>query len=93
MLRMLFCPSDFLDAAYKHNDKPGEMFRAVRIVRPVKELSGNFSCEVQDDAVEADDEVDAKANEEQIASHQLFIYGELESMRLSDEEDSRQRRE
>lgn len=63
---------------YKHNDRPAEMFRAVRIVRPVKELSGNFSCEVQDDEV---DEVNPpEGNEEQVASHELLIYGEYVNM-------------
>ncbi|OQR66400.1 hypothetical protein BIW11_14184 [Tropilaelaps mercedesae] len=62
---------DLLDPMYKHSDKPEEMFRAVRITRPVKELSGNFSCHVEDDYL---NETDIDDVEEQIATHELLIY-------------------
>ncbi|XP_022650059.1 uncharacterized protein LOC111245674 isoform X1 [Varroa destructor] len=39
---------DLIDSRYKYNDAPKEMFRAVRFPRAVKELSGNFTCEVLD---------------------------------------------
>ncbi|XP_028968005.1 uncharacterized protein LOC100906457 [Galendromus occidentalis] len=59
---------DFVDTIYKLNDVPHEMFRAIRITHPVKELSGNFSCEVIDE--------DEKGEEQfqELASHALYIY-------------------
>ena len=59
-----------MDTLYKHNDVPHEMFRAIRITHPVKELSGNFSCEVIDE-----DEHGEELFQE-LASHSLYIYGE-----------------
>lgn len=63
---------DLLDPLYKHSDQPANMFRAVRIIRPVKELSGKFSCEVESDDVE---ENEVEEHEEQTATHELLIYG------------------
>ncbi|XP_022649744.1 uncharacterized protein LOC111245532 isoform X1 [Varroa destructor] len=62
---------DLLDPLYKHSDQPANMFRAVRIIRPVKELSGKFSCEVESDDVE---ENEVEEHEEQTATHELLIY-------------------
>ncbi|XP_022649770.1 uncharacterized protein LOC111270484 isoform X2 [Varroa jacobsoni] len=56
---------------YKHNNRPMEMFRAIRVTRPVRELSGNFTCNVVENKKE-----DSPAGEylEQIASHEILVY-------------------
>jgi len=53
---------DYVDELYKHNDEPLEMFRALRIRKPVRQISGLFSCEVI-----SDDDV-------QQMSQYLYIY-------------------
>ncbi|OQR72887.1 hypothetical protein BIW11_10094 [Tropilaelaps mercedesae] len=62
---------DFIDEVYKHNDRPMEKFRAVRITRPVRELSGNFSCKLEEPIEDTDASGELK---EQTASHNILIY-------------------
>lgn len=70
---------DFLDVGYKHNNRPMEMFRAIRVTRPVRELSGNFTCNVVENKKE-----DSPAGEylEQIASHEILVYGKCQSLNV-----------